>query len=132
MNFPYEDIVSLPHPVSSRHSRMTNADRAAQFSSFAALSGHQDAIAETARLTDHRAELAEDEKAVLNAKFQALSRRLPERPPITLTYFAQDPLKEGGAYVTVTGRVKKLDLDGQTITLENGERFTFGDIFAVV
>lgn len=132
MNFPYEDIVNLPHPVSSRHAPMTDADRAAQFSPFAALTGHDAAIAETARLTDTKAELDEDEKTRLNEKLLEIARNLKDRPTVSLTCFFRDSHKEGGAYVTVTGVVKKIDLYEQMLVLESGERMMIGDIYEIV
>lgn len=131
MKFPYEDIVQLPHPVSPRRSRMSGADRAAQFSPFAALSGHEDAVAETARLTDTRAQLDENEQALLNEKFQDLHRRLDERPLVSVLCFTQDPLKDGGAYVTITGRVKKIDTTAQLLILDTGDCLGLGDIYGI-
>lgn len=131
MTFPYEDILSHPRPL-SRRSRITGADRAAQFSSFAALNGHEEALAETARITDTRAELDENEKALLNEKLQSLSQRLSEHPMVSVTYFAEDGQKQGGAYVTVTGRVKKIDLTGQQLVLDGGGHYSFGDVYAVI
>ena len=106
----YDDIIHLPHHVSTAHPPMPAADRAAQFSPFAALAGHEAAIRETARLTDERAELDENAKAVLDEKLRMIQEMLPAHPEITVTYFQPDAKKSGGAYVSVTGRVKKLDL----------------------
>lgn len=131
MNFPYEDIIHLPHPVSPRHAPMTEADRAAQFSPFAALAGHDAAIAETARLTEEKAQLEEDEKARLNARLQKLAAALPDRPMASFVCFFRDPRKEGGAYVTVTGVVKKIDPAEQVVVLESGERLSLGDVYDV-
>lgn len=105
----YDDIIGLPHHVSSHHPQMPIRDRAAQFAPFAALSGHEAAIAETARLTEERIELDEDAKAILNEKVVMLQQMLPQKPQITVTYFQPDPKKSGGEYVTVTGNIKKID-----------------------
>lgn len=131
MTFPYEDIVRLPHPVSVRRAPMTDADRAAQFSPFAALNGHGDAIRETARLTDSRIELDENEKDLLNEKLRLLLDRLPERPSVTLTCFVRDPQKPGGAYVTVTDRIKRIDGSTQTLYLESGQPLKLEDLYGV-
>lgn len=131
MMFPYEDIVHLPHPVSARHARMSDADRAAQFSPFAALNGHGDAIRETARLTDSRIELDENEKALLNGKLQALARRLPHRPTISVTHFVPDHLKSGGAYVTTTGQLKNIDETEQRLVLTSGLTLCLDDVCAL-
>lgn len=131
MSFPYADIVNLPHPVSARHAPMSDADRAAQFSPFAALNGHGDAIRETARLTDCRAELDENEKALLNEKLLRLRDHLKERPLVTLTVFVRDLQKEGGAYVTLAGIVKKIDEYTQTLVMEDGERIPIWDVYNI-
>lgn len=109
MTGPYDDILDLPHPTSTRHPRMPLSDRAAQFSPFAALSGHGAAIAETARLTDRRIELDEDTKAELDRKQKLLLALIAEQPEITVTWFQPDEKKEGGRYVTTTGRLKRID-----------------------
>lgn len=131
MTFPYEDIISLPHPVSARHARMTDSDRAAQFSPFAALNGHSAAIDETARLTDSRAELDENEKAILNEKLLSLAKKLPEKPVVSVTCFVQDSRKSGGAYVTLTGVVKKIDSAEQVLVWDAGERLNLEDIYDI-
>ncbi len=109
MTKTYDDIIHLPRHVSAKHPQMSISDRAAQFSPFAALTGHGSAIKETARLTDERVELDEDRKDVLSERLQMIAERLKEHPEITITYFQPDAKKDGGAYVTVTGTVKKID-----------------------
>ena len=116
----YDDIIDLPRPVSSRRARMSNYDRAAQFSPFAALTGFDAAIEETARLTDQRIELDEEEKRQLNGVLQELRCRLPEQPEIIVTYFTYDERKAGGAYVTVQGRVRKIDGYSSGLLLTDG------------
>lgn len=126
MTGPYDDIINLPHPTSAKHPRMPLYDRAAQFSPFAALSGHGAAIVETARLTDRRIELDEDTKAMLDLKQQILADRIAERPEISVVWFRPDARKEGGQYVTTVGQLKKVDdiarilqlADGTTIPLD--------------
>lgn len=105
MSGKYDDIISLPRPV-SRHPRMPMGDRAAQFSPFQALSGHGDAIKETARLTDRKIELTEDEKTVLDEKLRLL---LETGGTGVFTWFLPDERKDGGAYITAEGVVKKID-----------------------
>lgn len=128
---PYDDIINLPHHVSDTRPRMPMRDRAAQFSPFAALSGYGDAIAETARPTDERIELDGSPLAVLDAKLRFLADILTEQPEITVTYFRQEKRKAGGEYLTVTGRLKKLDEYGRALTLLSGERIPFDDIFDI-
>lgn len=105
----YEDIINLPHHVSRSHPPMPVSNRAAQFSPFAALSGYDAAIRETARQTVEKIELDEDIKAALNARLRQLQESLGEQPEVTVTYFQPDVRKTGGAYVSLTGRVRKLD-----------------------
>lgn len=116
----YDDILYLPHPVSARHPQMPLADRAAQFSPFAALTGHEAAIRETARLTKERVELDESRKEILDEHLQMIRENLSEKPEVTFTYFQPDERKSGGAYLTVTGRVKKMDGYERRILLEDG------------
>ena len=109
MNNPYADIIDLPHHVSQQHPQMPMEKRAAQFSPFAAVAGHDDAIHETARFTEKQMELSEDEIALIDEKLQWLREHIKEQPEITVTYFQPDKKKNGGAYVTVTGSAKKVD-----------------------
>lgn len=124
----YDDIINLAHPTSTRHPRMPMIDRAAQFQPFRALTGYEDAVQETARLTDERPELTEDEKALLDAKLQKLSDSIDSHPLVTLTWFQPDKKKAGGAYVTTTGELKKIDDYAGTLILLNGERIVIENI----
>lgn len=105
----YADIIDKQHHVSKKHPSMSMEDRAAQFSPFAALTGYEAAVKETARLTDDREELDEDEKTRLNAQLQKISARLQEQPEVMVTYFAPDERKTGGARQTYRGRLRKID-----------------------
>lgn len=105
----YDAIINLPHHTSTKHPRMSMLNRAAQFSPFAALTGYDAAVKETARLTDQRVELDEYQKAALDVRLQIVQEHLKERPEISLTYFQPDERKAGGAYLTITGAVKKID-----------------------
>ena len=116
----YDDIINLPHHVSVRHPQMSALDRAAQFSPFAALTGHEDAITETARLTRERIEQDENSREILDRRLQMVIERIRETPEITVTYFQQDARKQGGEYLTVSGRVKKVDEYERRICLEYG------------
>ena len=104
----YEDIIHLPHHVSQTRPQMPMEDRAAQFSPFAALTGYDAAIRETARQTEERMELDGYEKEALNERLQLLAERLPDAPPVRITYFQPDALKEGGSYVNHEGIVKRI------------------------
>lgn len=109
MNGNYDDIIDLPHPEPQTHPRMPMRNRAAQFAPFAALTGHDDAIEETRRLTEQRIELDESEIARLNDALRLLEELLEQRPTVSVTYFQPDERKNGGAYRTVTGAVRKID-----------------------
>ena len=128
MSGPYDDMIDLPHPSSKKHPRMSIRDRAAIFSPFAALSGHGAAIVETARLTDRRMELDEDTKEELDQKQAVLMEHIEEQPEVTVTWFQPDERKEGGAYLTVTGRLKKIDEVGRTLTLLDGTAIPLEDV----
>ena len=127
----YDDIIHLPHHVSRKHPQMSMEDRAAQFSPFAALTGYDAAIAETARLTDQRVELDEYERQALNEKLQFISEHLNEHPKVRITYFLPDARKDGGEYVTVTGNVKKLDDYEHKIVLMDGMGILMEDMIRI-
>ncbi len=127
----YDDIINLPHHVSKTRPQMSESDRAAQFSPFAALTGHDAAISETARLTDEKTELDESEKYILDIKQQLLSASIADEPEITVTYFVPDGRKKGGSYVTVMGNLKKTDGVSHTLTLQNGTVIKTDDIIAL-
>lgn len=110
MSGPYDDIINLPHHISQKHPQMSMQDRAAQFSPFAALTGHGDAIRETERETTQQAELDEDELELLNRQLCYLQNHLEEHPEVTITYFEPDQKKDGGSYTEIHGRVRKIDL----------------------
>lgn len=119
MKHPYDDIIDLPHHVSERHPQMPMYNRAAQFAPFAALTGHNAAITEVARLTEAEQELSESDAEVLNRKLAYL-HSLDEKPTISVTYFVPDDMKEGGSYHTATGIVKSVETDKGVLQFENG------------
>lgn len=113
----YDDIINLPHHVSKKHSQMSLHDRAAQFSPFAALTGHKAAINETARLTDEKQILSEDVIAKLNEQLNLIKENIGTNQTVTITYFVPDDKKSGGAYISHTGVVKKIDEYNHTVIL---------------
>ena len=131
MSGPYDDIINLPHPTSQRHPRMPIHDRAAIFSPFAALSGHGAAIAETARLTERRIELDEDTRAELDRKQAVLLGHIDKQPEITVTWFQPDERKDGGAYLTVTGQLKKFRELERILLLTDGTEIPLEDVVAL-
>ena len=127
----YEDIIGLPHPTSAKHPRMSAADRAAQFSPFAALTGYEAVVAESGRLTEETPELTEDQKAVLDERLKEVLLRLEEEPEVRLTCFMQDPYKPGGARVTAEGTVRSVDLNERMLTLADGRRIDLDDLLEI-
>ena len=120
VSITYDEMLHMSHPVSGKHPQMSRYDRAAQFSPFAALTGHEAAIRETARLTEEQAELNEDKKEELNEKLQELMALAEEHPTVTVTYFKPDDRKEGGKYETVTGTFRKIRDYDKMFILEDG------------
>lgn len=121
----YDDIIDLPHPTSTKHPRMPIIDRAAQFSPFAALVGHEAAIRETARLTDQKVNLTEDEKDILDEKLRLL---LDSGAEAGFTYFQPEAKKSGGAYVTARGILRKIDPMRRCAVLSDGTTIPIDDI----
>ena len=113
----YDDIINLPHHVSKKHPQMSLHDRAAQFSPFAALTGHKAAINETARLTDEKQILSEDVIAKLNEQLNLIKENISSNPIVTITYFVPYDRKSGGAYISNTGVVKKINEYNHTVVL---------------
>jgi len=127
----YKDIFQMEHHTSSTHPRMSMESRAAQFSPFAALTGYEDVIDETARVTDEKSFLLEDARRDLDETFQALAEDIASRPEVTVTYFRKDRRKKGGEYVTVTGHLKKIDEYSRTMILEDGTVIPMDDVFSL-
>ena len=128
MSTQYDDMLYIPHHVSPTKPQMSMADRAAQFSPFAALTGHDAAIKETARLTDRKTELTEDALNALNSKFQTLSQHIHDRSEVSITYFRPDERKAGGSYVTVCGVVRKIDSIHRVIQMMTGTIIPADDV----
>lgn len=131
MNGKYDAILELPHHVSKTHRQMSRQDRAAQFAPFAALSGYDSAIRETARLTDDRIELGEELLLELNTRLQMLSERIQEAPIVSITYFTPDKQKSGGAYLTASGVVRRINDFDREILLDDGTRIKIDDIVSI-
>ncbi len=123
--------MNLPHHVSATRPHMLAIDRAAQFSPFAALTGYGDAIKETARLTGERVELDEYMKDVLSIRLQIIADQLKEHPKIAITYFQPDEKKNGGTYVTVSGRAKKIDEYERVVVMTDGTRVSIDEIASI-
>ena len=127
----YDDIIGLPHPISVKHPQMAREDRAAQFSPFAALTGYDEAISETQRLTETKKELDEDVKTRLNEKIAVLATRIAEHPGVKITYFKEDGKKEGGAYLTIVGAVRKVKEFEKILQMEDGTEIPLADVSGI-
>lgn len=112
----YDDIIDLPHHVSPTRARMSRADRAAQFSSFEALTGHEEQIEEAARLTDGKLQLSPEETEALNSNMNYIIDNIALCPEVEIIYFVPDERKEGGKYLPVSMKIRKIDLVNRTIT----------------
>ncbi|MDE5858845.1 MAG: hypothetical protein K2H23_00400 [Oscillospiraceae bacterium] len=127
----YDDMLNMPHHVSSTRTHMSMHDRAAQFSPFAALVGYDDAVKETSRLTNEKQELTADKIADLNQKIAFLIEHADERPEITIEYFIPDEKKTGGKYVTLSGNFRRIDVYNHNMVFASGEEIPLNDIFAI-
>lgn len=127
----YDDILLHPHYQDARHKPMSMMSRAAQFSSFAALTGYEDAIDETARLTDCRHELTEDEQQALNDVMQRLADDALPMPVLSVIYFVPDEKKSGGTYMSMFGKLRMLDTDCGMLRFEGGEAVPIDDLLSV-
>ena len=125
---PYEDIINLPHHVSPKRSPMSMQDRAAQFSPFAALTGFEDAIVETGRITDTKIELGDELRELLDRKQHRLQNVIADRPEITVIYFVPDEKKVGGPYISVSGRLKQVDEYARELVFTDGKKIPLDDV----
>ena len=127
----YDDIIHLSRPRSGRRVEMHRYDRAAQFSPFAALTGFEDAIEETGRLTDQKIELAESGKQLLDERMNAIRQAIDSQPRVTVRWFLYDERKAGGSYVTTTGQVRKIDTYSGKLLLTDGRTVPLAEIFSL-
>ena len=128
----YNDIINLPHHVSKTRKLMSLYNRAAQFAPFAALTGYDDEIKETARLTEQRIELSDELKNMLNQKIKLIIENIKLQPEVTITYFVQDKKKSGGVYKTISGNVKRIDEERKKLIFTNKLTIYFNDIINVI
>lgn len=127
----YDDIINLEHPTSRKHKRMEIISRAAQFASFAALTGLDDEADETARLTEIRHELTDDEKNSLNMKIQILKSIIHKRPFIKVIHFVPDNKKSGGSYHTFSGNIRRIEDAERILIFENNKIIFIDDIISI-
>ena len=129
--FPYEDIVNLPPHISKKHPQPTMMDRAARFAPFAAITGYKEMVLEEARITEERIDLDEGTLSILNEKLNMIQEFIDEEPEVTITYFEPDKKKSGGAYVSVTGIVKRIDEYEHLVIMTDGKMIRVEDIYGL-
>ena len=127
----YDDIINLPRHVSDKHPHMSIHDRAAQFAPFAALTGHSEAVSETARYVDEKIDLGEDAIKEIQDTLNYIQEHISQSPQVTITYFVADDRKRGGRYVTETVKIKYVDNLEQNIRFDNGVCVKFENIFDI-
>ena len=126
--FPYEDIVNLPPHISKRHPQPTMMDRAARFAPFAAITGYEEMVLEEARVTEEWVDLTESALERLNERLVILQEHLSTKPEVSITYFEPDQRKSGGAYVTHTGIVKRIDFYEHLLIMMDGKKIRIDSI----
>ena len=129
--YPYEDIVNLPPHISKKHPQPSMMDRAARFAPFAAITGYEEMVLEEARITEERVDLDEGALSLLNEKLNMIQEFLDEEPEVTITYFEPDKKKSGGAYVNITGIVKRIDEYEHFVIMTDGKKIRIEDIYAI-
>lgn len=127
----YDDIINIPRWNPKSHPRMSEDDRAAQFAPFAALTGYDAMVNETARSTDVRSDLDEEQMLALNEVLSLIAERIGEHPKISVTWFRKDARKQGGAYVKTEGHIRDVDPTGRLIVLKDGSSISMDDIAAI-
>ena len=131
MSDEYSDIINMPHHVSKNHPQMSLQARAAQFAPFAALTGHDSALAETARLTDSMAIMSDDEQCELSAQLNMAIATIGTGKPVSFTVFVPDKLKQGGSFRHIKGVVKKFDEYARTLILTDNSCISIDNITAI-
>lgn len=127
----YDDIINMPHHVSNKHAHMSMHDRAAQFAPFTALTGHNDAIRETARITEREKIIDDDMKSVLDERIAYIRYNISSKPSVSIDYFVSDEKKEGGRYFNIKGNVEKLDFYKKIIRLTDGKEISVDNIINI-
>ena len=127
----YDDIINLEHHISKTHKQMSMQNRAAQFAPFAALTGYEEAVKETARFTEQKIELDEKLNNILDEKLRLIQSQIKNMPEITVTYFVPDDKKRGGKYQKITGKIKKIDDYNKFIIFTDGKFISIKDIINI-
>lgn len=127
----YDDIINMPRHISKTRPEMSLYNRSAQFAPFAALTGYEERVKETARLTDTKIEIDDGLRNILNMKLNIISEHLKEKPEITITYFIKDNKKSGGHYSTLKCVIRRIDLVNQEIILYDRSVIKLDDIINI-
>ena len=127
----YDDMIHLRHPISKKHPQMSLSERAAQFSPFAALTGYEGAIRETARLTKEKIQLDEIEKNLLDEKLRTIQHEIGNKNDIEITFYVKDKQKSGGEYQTIKGFVKKIDANKHVLIMQDETKIEIDDILEI-
>lgn len=127
----YEDIINLPHHISSKRPQMSKEQRASQFAPFSALTGYEDAIKETARLTNRKIDVDDGLREILNNKLNIIEENIKNKPEVSITYFIPDKKKDGGEYTTITGIVRRIDEVNNLIIMEDKSKIDMNDILNI-
>ena len=128
----YDDIINMPHHISKKHPRMSLENRSAQFAPFAALTGYEDEVEETARITDKKIEITDEIKSTINMRLQIIQEKINTKPKVTIKYFIPDNKKEGGSYKTVTSNVLKIDQYKKLVVLKDNTKIFISDIINII
>ncbi len=128
----YDDIINMPHHISKKHPRMSLENRSAQFAPFAALTGYEDEVEETARITDKKIEITDEIKSTINMRLQIIQEKINTKPKVTIKYFIPDNKKEGGSYKTVTSNVLKIDQYNKLVVLKDNTKIFISDIINII
>ena len=127
----YDDIINMEHHKSKKHPPMSLYARSAQFAPFAALTGYEEAVTETAREVGERIDIDDELRNILDSKIQMLSEQIKKKHEIIFTYFVPDLTKDGGKYINVTGIIKKIDTIKQLIILEDKTEIPINEIIDI-
>ena len=127
----YDDIINLEHHVSKKHKQMSIEERSAQFAPFAALTGYEDEVKETERITERMIEITEDIRSILDEKIRLIQNKIAEQPNVTITYFVPDINKQGGKYKTINGIIKKIDNYEKKLILTSNTEIFIKDIIEI-
>lgn len=127
----YDDIINLPHYEPKYHKRMSAIQRASQFAPFSALTGYDDEVKETARLTNEKIILSEDSMNEISDNIIHINNIIKTKPLVSVTYFVKDTKKQGGKYLTITKNIKRIDDIYNILYMTDGSKISMNDIIEI-